>query len=126
MLGAHGVTHRIRSFLHTPKQVQHGSHDGEGPVDVFEIWGRGDFKSNVDFMDRVVIPPKSSVGHHQHGNNEEMYIVLEGRGTMTIDDEVVVVKKGDMILNPAYGEHGLTNDSDSNIDLLVIQIGLAD
>jgi mannose-6-phosphate isomerase-like protein (cupin superfamily) len=93
---------------------------------VFEIWGRGDFKSNVDFMDRVVIPPKSSVGYHQHGNNEEMYIVLEGRGTMTIDDEVVVVKKGDMILNPAYGEHGLTNDSDSNIDLLAIQIGLAD
>lgn len=91
---------------------------------MFEIWGRSDFKSNVDFIDRVVIPPGSTVGYHKHGNNEEMYIVLDGQGTMTIDNETVTVRKGDMILNPAYGEHGLANDSDSDIDLLVIQIGL--
>ncbi len=114
----------IRNFLHTPKQVQEGSHDGQGIVDLYEIWGRSDFKSNVDFMDRVVIPPKSTIGYHKHGNNEEMYIVLNGRGTMTINNEPVTVKNGDMILNPAYGEHGLVNDSDSDIDLLVIQIGL--
>jgi mannose-6-phosphate isomerase-like protein (cupin superfamily) len=116
----------IRNFLHTAKQVQEGSHDGQGVVDLYEIWGRADFKSNVDFMDRVVIPPKSTIGYHKHGNNEEIYILLEGQGTMTIDNEPVAVKKGDMILNPAFGEHGLVNDSDSNIDLLVIQIGLKD
>jgi mannose-6-phosphate isomerase-like protein (cupin superfamily) len=77
-------------------------------------------------MDRVVIPPKSTIGTHKHGNNEEIYILLEGQGTMTIDNEPVTVKQGDMILNPAFGEHGLVNDSDADIDLLVIQIGLND
>ena len=120
------MTHKIRSFLHSEKQVQQSSHNGRGNVDLYEIWGRSDFKSDVDFMDRVVIPPKSTIGYHKHGNNEEIYILLEGQGTMTIDNEPVTVKKGDMILNPAFGEHGLVNDSDSNIDLLVIQIGLKD
>ncbi|MCP4433704.1 MAG: cupin domain-containing protein [Gammaproteobacteria bacterium] len=43
---------------------------------------------------------------------------------MTIDGEEVTVKKGDMILNPAGGKHGLLNSSDGDIDLLVIQIDI--
>ena len=75
-------------------------------------------------IDRVVIPPNTTIGYHKHGNNEEMYIVLAGEGTMTIQGEPVAIKKGDMILNPTFGEHGLVNNSDTDIDLLVIQISI--
>ena len=114
----------IKNFLDTQKQTQNGSHGGSGPVDLYEIWGKSDFESGVDFIDRVVIPPNTTIGYHKHGNNEEMYIVLAGEGTMTIQGEPVAIKKGDMILNPAFGEHGLVNNSDTNIDLLVIQISI--
>lgn len=88
--------------------------------------GKTDFKSNIDFIDRVVVPPNSTIGHHRHGNNEEMYIVLNGEAEMTIDGKAVAVKKGDMILNPPNGQHGLVNNSDKNIDLMVIQISLVE
>ena len=114
----------IRNFLESEKQPQPSSHGGEGPVDLYEIWGAADFKSPVDFIDRMVVPPGTKVGTHRHGNNEEIYILLAGRGRMTIEGEAVTVKKGDMILNPAGGAHGLVNDSDTDIDLLVIQVGL--
>ncbi len=113
-----------RNFLDAPKQTQENSHGGRGDVSLYEIWGKSDFTSDVDFVDRVVIPPNSTIGHHRHGNNEEMYIVLEGQGTMTVGDVPVAVKKGDMMLNPAFGEHGLVNDSDADIDILVIQVGI--
>ena len=45
---------------------------------------------------------------------------------MKIEDDEVAVSKGDMILNPPDGRHGLTNNSNENIDLLVIQVSLAD
>jgi len=73
-----------------------------------------------------VIPPNATVGYHQHENNEEMYIILEGSGTMTIDNKKFKVKKGDMIKNSPYGEHGIANDSNANIDLLIIQFNLDD
>ena len=114
----------IRNFYTASKQVQEKSHDGSGSVDLYEIWERADFASNVDFCDRVVIPPGSSVGYHQHGNNEEMYILLAGEGLMTIDGKETVVCTGDMILNPPGGRHGLINNSDVNIDLLVIQVSI--
>lgn len=114
----------IKNFLTTPKQEKTNSHDGEGPYDLYEIWTKSDLKSNTDFIDRMVIKPGSVVGYHQHANNEEMYIVLEGRGTITIDGHKRAVSKGDMVLNPPGGSHGLVNDSDGDIDVLVFQFNL--
>ena len=114
----------IKNYLETTKQAMDSSHDGSGPVDLYEIWEKSDFLSNIDFVDRVVIPPRSTVGTHRHGDNEEMYIVLSGTADMTIEGKAVTVRKGDMILNPPNGEHGLQNNSDDDIDLLVIQVAL--
>ncbi len=114
----------IENSLTTEKQHQKSSHGGLGPVDLYEIWEKSDFKSNIDFIDRVVVPPGSKIGFHKHGENEEMYVLLEGTGIMKIEDEEVLVKKGDMILNPIGGRHGLTNNSKESIDLLVIQISI--
>ena len=114
----------IKNYLQTTKQIQESSHGGTGPVQLYEIWQNADFKSNIDFVDRVVIPPGSTVGFHQHGNNEEMYIVLEGSGVMMIEEQEVGVRKGDMILNPPGGRHGLINNSDAAIDILVLQVSM--
>lgn len=114
----------IKNFIDTPAEFCEGSHDGKGPYELHEIWSGSDFQSNIDFIDRVVIPPNSTVGYHKHGNNEEMYIVLEGSGEMTLNGKRTAIKKGDMILNQPEGEHGLVNHSSGNIDLLVIQVSL--
>jgi mannose-6-phosphate isomerase-like protein (cupin superfamily) len=114
----------IKNYYSAEKQLQQASHGGKGPVDLYEIWDRQNFNSDIDFLDRVVVPPDSSIGYHQHGDNEEMYILLDGEGLMTIDGKEVVVRKGDMILNPAGGHHGLVNNSAEDIDLLVIQVGI--
>jgi mannose-6-phosphate isomerase-like protein (cupin superfamily) len=114
----------IKNYLTAVKQRQESSHGGTGTVDLYEIWGKSDFRSDVDFIDRVVVPPDSTIGFHKHGENEEMYIVLEGNGLMNIENEEIPVSKGDMILNPGGGRHGLVNNSAENIDLLVIQINI--
>ena len=114
----------IKNYLTGKKEIQNGSHGGKGPMMLYEIWEESDFKSNVDFIDRMVIPPQSTIGFHKHGNNEEMYIILSGQGVMTVNNETVVVKKGDMILNSPHDSHGLQNESESDLDVLVIQISV--
>ncbi len=116
----------IRNYLETEERVQQISHGGVGPVSLYEIWNKTDFKSNIDFIDRVIVPPKSTIGYHKHGNNEEIYIVLSGQAEMTIDGEAMIVKQGDMILNRPNGQHGLVNNSNEDIDLMVIQVSLAE
>ena len=116
----------IKNFLSTKKQHQQSSHGGSGAVALYEIWDKADFQSDIDFIDRVVVPPGSNIGFHQHGNNEEMYVILQGTGLMKLEDEEVTVEQGDMILNPRGGSHGLTNNSDGDLDILVIQVSIRD
>ena len=114
----------IKNFLTSNKPLKRDSHGGVGKIDLYEIWDGSDFESKIEFFDRVVVPPKSTIGFHQHGDNEEMYIILKGEGLMKIEEENVIVRGGDMILNPKGGKHGLSNNSESDIDILIIQVGV--
>ncbi|KGJ88581.1 cupin domain-containing protein [Colwellia psychrerythraea] len=88
------------------------------------MYRRADFQGAWDFALRVKMPPNSSMGLHEHGEDEEMYIILNGEGLMTIGGENKRVRKGDMILNKPHGTHGLLNDSDQELELLIIQASL--
>ena len=109
------------------------NHDGLGCIKATEIFGSikqsinhddNEKLSPWDFVLYVIVPPQSSIGLHQHGNNEEMYIILKGSGLMTINDQQKKVSEGDVIFNKPNWKHGLLNDKDQDIELLVIQASL--
>jgi len=111
----------IKNFISCEKITDENSHGGEGCIEIQKVFKRKDFTGAWDFALRVVMPPKSSMGLHEHANDEEMYIILSGQGLMTIEDKEQRVVKGDMIFNKPYGKHGLLNDSNQDIELLIIQ-----
>lgn len=114
----------IRNFLDWESVTDKNSHDGIGEIKIQKVFKRVDLETGWDFAFRVTMPPNSSMGVHQHGNDEEMYIILKGNGLMTIEGKEKRVKEGDMILNQPYGTHGLLNDSEDEIELLIIQASL--
>jgi len=114
----------IRNFYHCDKETDHNSHGGEGSIEIYRAFRRKDFKGAWDFAIRVVMPPGTSMGEHSHGDDEEMYIILQGEGTMIIEGKEQRVTSGDMIVNKAFGTHGLVNTSEKDIELLIIQASL--
>lgn len=111
----------IKNFITCDKVTDENSHGGKGTIEIQKMFRRKDFKGAWDFALRVSMPPNSSMGLHEHGEDEEMYIILNGEGLMTIEGEDQRVSKGDMILNKPYGTHGLLNDSSQELELLIIQ-----
>lgn len=111
----------IRNIYNSPSRLV-GSHDGKGRVKNALLYGDADFSTNLRFVIYTELPPGTSIGYHKHGNDEEVYILLEGRGTMTIDGEAHEVSAGDVILNKPYGSHGLENTSDDILKLLVFEV----
>jgi uncharacterized cupin superfamily protein len=62
----------------------------------------------------VVPPGKRAWPFHCHHVNEEMFLVLEGRGVVRIGDEEHAIRKGDVIAAPAGGAktaHQIVNTS---------------
>jgi quercetin dioxygenase-like cupin family protein len=96
------------------------AHDGSGLVRAARVLGRPD--GPLRFVDLVVLPPGTTIGSHEHGDDEELYVVIEGEGVMTLDGRSFAVTAGDVVANPPRGRHGLRNDSDRDLRIVVVDV----
>ena len=58
--------------------------------------------------------------YHDHENDEQIYYFIKGNGSMLIDGERYPVKPGDAVHLPPKTMHQLINNSDSDIEHLLI------
>ncbi len=100
------------------------SHQGKGEIGAYQVWKAPDFQTNFGFLGHALLPPGTSVGYHRHDTIEECYIVVNGSGRMTMDDETEEVFPGDVILNRLGGSHGIYNHTPEELELLVLAVCL--
>lgn len=98
------------------------AHAGKGMVKNTSLYDADDFSTNLHFMIYSELKPGTSIGYHTHQNNEEVYVILEGKGTMTINGREHEVVAGDVILNKPYWSHGLENTSDTELKIIVFEV----
>lgn len=70
----------------------------------------------------IVPPGKQSCPYHFHHAQEELFIVLEGEGTLRVAGEMLAVKAGDVVFIPPGPEypHHILNTSDAPLKYLSI------
>ena len=59
---------------------------------------------------------------HSHKQNEEIYIILEGKGSAVIDDETVELNAGDIVKVAPAGKRQFSAAADCGITYLYIQV----
>jgi mannose-6-phosphate isomerase-like protein (cupin superfamily) len=99
-------------------------HQGKGKLLFRRIWSHESFKTNWGFIDHILLPPDSSIGYHRHKTIEECYIILDGKGRMTMDDETVDAIVGDAYPNKLGGCHGIYNNSNDYLEVLNMAVSL--
>jgi mannose-6-phosphate isomerase-like protein (cupin superfamily) len=67
-------------------------HCGAGELNYSAMFDAKDFNTNVLFLHRGVIAPKSGIGHHFHNQMEEMFVILNGEAEFTIDGRTSLIK----------------------------------
>jgi mannose-6-phosphate isomerase-like protein (cupin superfamily) len=55
------------------------------------------------------VAPNATIGEHAHADDEEIYFVLEGRGTIILDGKRFPIGPGDLAVTSAGHSHGLVN-----------------
>ena len=68
------------------------------------------------------VPPNGGVPLvHVHTNNEELYIVLEGKGELWIDGETLPIQAGDSFRIDPAGKRAIRAAADSSLKYICIQ-----
>jgi mannose-6-phosphate isomerase-like protein (cupin superfamily) len=64
-------------------------------------------------------PPESSVPLHRHPY-AETFIVQEGRGAFSVDDETIEAGAGEVLVVPAGAAHGFVSTGEENLRMVSI------
>ena len=106
-----------------PRQPLPECHGGVGDLDWTDMLaGVALETSKVQFIHDDILRPGVSIGVHPHDTKEEYYIILEGKGIMTLDGTAHEVGPGDVTAIFPGGRHGLVNTGE--VDMRVIVVGL--
>ncbi|MBD3421929.1 MAG: cupin domain-containing protein [Chitinivibrionales bacterium] len=105
----------------TERPLNERCHDGAGRVINRRLFRQEDFTTKLASFIRTEIPPGSSVGCHHHPHDEEVFVILEGEGILTVNEKEFVVGAGDVIVNQPGDSHGLKNDATKKIVILVFK-----
>jgi mannose-6-phosphate isomerase-like protein (cupin superfamily) len=96
-----------------------GSHGGA----LFQrVLGRGTstlgLMRSIQGVSRITVPPGESNEVHVHEAEEQIYVVLRGRGEVQVGEEVRGAEPGDVVYLPAGVPHGFRNTSKGDCVLL--------
>lgn len=71
-------------------------------------------------LDLYCLEPGQAQRPHTHDAQDKIYLVLEGRGRFTLGDAISSVEAGEAVVAPAGTPHGVANDSDARLLVLVV------
>ena len=72
---------------------------------------------------RIRVNPKGRLSLQCHHDRAERWVVIEGVATITVDDAVMKVKPGGVVLIPKGAVHRLENLTKSLVEIIEVQMG---
>jgi len=77
------------------------------------------FDTDRFFCDIYCFEPGQSQKVHTHEGSDKVYYVLEGKGKVTVGQEVRELAADEIVLAPSGEDHGVMNDSGERLVMLV-------
>lgn len=89
-------------------------------------WGRWEEYLNEPGyrVKRIVVHPGRRLSLQKHEHRREHWVIVGGRGQVTLNDEVHPVEEGDTLIIEQGDVHRLENDGDRPLVLIETQMGL--
>ncbi len=97
-------------------------HGGAGQLDYMALFDAHSLDTNLFFLHRGVIQPKSGIGAHFHNQCEEMFVIFDGEAQFTIDGRTSVLKGPAGAPCRMGRSHGIYNATDKPIQWMNINV----
>ena len=97
-------------------------HGGAGQMDYMVLLDAHSLDTNLLFLHRGILEPKSGIGHHFHNQCEEMFVIFDGEAQFTIDGRTSVLKGPAGALCRMGHSHAIYNATDKPVQWMNINV----
>src|SRR5947209_2372060 len=104
---------------YTAHQAVHG---GPGQMNFMALLDSHSLDTNLYFLHRGVLQPKSGIGAHFHNQCEEMFVIFDGEAQFTIDGRTSVLKGPAGAPCRMGHSHAIYNASDRPVQWMNINV----
>ena len=97
-------------------------HGGPGQLDYMGLFNATAMDTNLYFLHRGIIQPKSGIGAHFHNQCEEMFVIFDGEAQFTVDGRTSVLKGPAGAPVRMGHSHAIYNHTDKPIQWMNINV----
>lgn len=102
-----------------------GSHGGPGQLNYMALFsGPSGLDTNLWFLHRGVIEPKSGIGGHFHNSCEEMFVIFDGEAQFTVNGRTSTLKAPAGAPTRMGAWHAIYNPGDKPVQWMNINVTL--
>ena len=112
------IAHTDSANYRTVKTI----HGGAGQMELMVLLDAHALETNLFFLHRGVLDPRSGIGHHFHNQCEEMFVILDGEAQYTIDGRTSVLKGPAGALCRMGHSHAIYNATDKPVQWMNINV----
>ena len=103
-------------------RVSKGVHKGPGQLNYMGLMDAHSLDTNLYFLHRGIIEPKSGIGHHFHNNCEEMFVIFDGEAQFTINGRTSLLKGPAGAPCRMGSSHAIYNPTDKPVQWMNINV----
>ncbi len=102
-------------------EVKEHARGGNGSVFFYHVLKKEDLYGHGRLYAKIVLPPGSSIGVHEHIHETEPYYILSGNGIFIDENgERVPVSEGDCCTILPGQSHGIENAGDTDLVMMAL------
>jgi len=97
-------------------------HAGAGQLDYMALFNGNSIDTNLWFLHRGIIEPKSGIGAHFHNQCEEMFVIFDGEAQFTVDGRTALLKGPAGAPTRMGHSHAIYNPTDKPVQWMNINV----
>ncbi|OPZ88823.1 MAG: Cupin domain protein [Firmicutes bacterium ADurb.Bin419] len=102
------------------KEIKEQMRGGKGSVEILHIFKQEELRGKARLCAKITIAPGSSIGLHQHDNEEEIFYIINGKGMVNDNGNLSEVKAGDSIITGNGATHSVENTGDELLEMMAV------
>ena len=102
------------------KEIKEQMRGGKGSVEITHIFMQNELKGKARLCAKITINPGCSIGLHEHVNEEEIFYIIKGKGTLDDNGVTREVAQGDSVLTGGGATHSIENTGGETLEMLAV------